>query len=206
MPTPDVPGLNIANTGNSTSFSFINGQMSSVATVTFSINPRQTGRFGIPAMEADIGGQRIRTQPLKSDCRTNRARPAPRKSIPGRKLHLCGSPCRTRTSIRAKWSRHNCRFFSAMMFKIPRAFNLRLCPRTVSPSEKCPRAGTERTQIGNRVYYGHSDVPCADRHENRHIDRRAPFGERRDSRRRRKWAVGTVWRLFWRNRNKLLGH
>ena len=65
VPTPDVPGLEISNTGNSTSFSFINGQMSSVVTVTFSVTPEQTGTFVIPAMEADIGGQHIQTQPLK---------------------------------------------------------------------------------------------------------------------------------------------
>lgn len=65
VPTPDVPGLEIANTGNSTSFSFINGQMSSVVTVTFSITPQQTGTFVIPAMEAEIGGQHLQTQPLK---------------------------------------------------------------------------------------------------------------------------------------------
>ncbi|HTV41223.1 MAG TPA: BatD family protein [Candidatus Sulfotelmatobacter sp.] len=64
VPTPDVPGLDIANSGNSTSFTFVNGQMSSVVTVTFSVTPQQTGRFVIPAMQADIGGQRIQTQPL----------------------------------------------------------------------------------------------------------------------------------------------
>src|SRR5215469_7922562 len=61
VPTPEVPGLQISNSGNSSSFNFVNGQMSSVVTVTFSINPRQTGDFVIPAMEADIGGQRIYT-------------------------------------------------------------------------------------------------------------------------------------------------
>ena len=65
VPTPNVPGLQISNTGNSTSFSFVNGQMSSVVTVTFSVTPQQTGTFVIPAMAADIGGQHIQTQPLK---------------------------------------------------------------------------------------------------------------------------------------------
>lgn len=65
VPTPEVPGLEISNSGNSTSFTFINGQMSSVVTVTFSVTPQQTGEFVIPAIEADIGGQRIQTQPLK---------------------------------------------------------------------------------------------------------------------------------------------
>lgn len=65
VPTPDVPGLEFSDTGNSTSFSFVNGQMSSVVTVTFSISPDHAGDYWIPAMEANIGGQVIRTQPLK---------------------------------------------------------------------------------------------------------------------------------------------
>lgn len=65
VPTPQIPGLEISHTGESSSFNFINGQMSSVVTVTFSISAEQPGVYTIPAMEADIGGQQIRTQPLK---------------------------------------------------------------------------------------------------------------------------------------------
>ncbi len=67
VPTPDVPGLQIVSTGNSSSVSFNNGnnQMSSVFTVTFSVTPQQTGTFTIPGMVADIGGQQIRTDPIK---------------------------------------------------------------------------------------------------------------------------------------------
>lgn len=65
VPTPDVPGLQIVGTGNSSSISFNNGQMSSVVTVTFSVTPQRTGTFTIPPMVADIGGQQIRTAPLQ---------------------------------------------------------------------------------------------------------------------------------------------
>jgi hypothetical protein len=65
VPTPDVPGLQIVNAGNSTSFSFNNGQMNSSVIVTYSITPQQTGDFTIPAMTAEIGGQRCTTQPMK---------------------------------------------------------------------------------------------------------------------------------------------
>ncbi|MGH7942890.1 MAG: BatD family protein [Limisphaerales bacterium] len=65
VPTPNVPGLDISDSGNSSNISWVNGQMSTVFTVTFSVTSRQTGDFVIPAMEADIGGQRIYTQPLK---------------------------------------------------------------------------------------------------------------------------------------------
>jgi hypothetical protein len=65
VPTPDVPGLQIVSTGNAQNFSFINGQMSSVVAVTFSVTPQQSGDFTIPAMTFDIGGQRFVSQPLK---------------------------------------------------------------------------------------------------------------------------------------------
>src|SRR5215469_9922738 len=47
VPTPQVPGLQIANTGTSSSYSFVNNQMSSVFTVTFSISPQHPGDFVI---------------------------------------------------------------------------------------------------------------------------------------------------------------
>jgi hypothetical protein len=65
VPTPDVPGLQIVNAGNSTSFSFNNGQMNSSVVVTYSITPQQTGDFTIPAMTVEIGGQRYTTHPMK---------------------------------------------------------------------------------------------------------------------------------------------
>ena len=64
-PTPDVPGLQIVNTGTSTSFSFNNGQMNSSFIVTYSITPQQAGEFTIPAMTAEFGGQRFITHPMK---------------------------------------------------------------------------------------------------------------------------------------------
>jgi hypothetical protein len=65
VPAPDVPGLQIVNTGNSQNFSILNGQMSSTVTVTYSITPQKTGEFVIPALVADIGGHQLATQPLK---------------------------------------------------------------------------------------------------------------------------------------------
>ena len=65
MPALNVPGLQIVNAGNSTSFSFNNGQMNSSVVVTYSITPQQAGEFTIPAMSAEIGGQRYSTHPMK---------------------------------------------------------------------------------------------------------------------------------------------
>lgn len=64
-PTPNVPGLQIVNTGNSQNFSYNNGQMNSVVSVTYSITPQQTGEFTIPAMTVDAAGEQLSTQPLK---------------------------------------------------------------------------------------------------------------------------------------------
>lgn len=65
VPAPNVPGLQIVQTGNATSFSLINGAMSSTLTVTFTVTPQRTGEFAIPALTADVGGQQLSTAPLK---------------------------------------------------------------------------------------------------------------------------------------------
>ena len=64
-PSPDVPGLQIVSTGNSQNFSIVNGQMSSTVTITFSVSPKRTGDFVIPAMTVDVNGQSLTSPPLK---------------------------------------------------------------------------------------------------------------------------------------------
>jgi hypothetical protein len=65
VPTPNVRGLQIAQIGNSQNFSIINGAMSQTVTVTFSVTAQQAGVFTIPALMADVNGQRLVTEPLK---------------------------------------------------------------------------------------------------------------------------------------------
>jgi hypothetical protein len=65
LPTPNVPGLQITQSGNSQNVSIINGAMTSTVTVTFSVTPRHPGEFTIPALTADVNGQRLSTDPLK---------------------------------------------------------------------------------------------------------------------------------------------
>ena len=65
IPTPNVSGLQITQTGTSQNVSFVNGAMSSAVTVTFSVTARQTGEFTIPALTADVNSQQLSTQPLK---------------------------------------------------------------------------------------------------------------------------------------------
>jgi hypothetical protein len=65
VPTPNVSGLQINQTGNSQNFSYVNGAMSSTVTVTFSVTSDRPGEYTIPALTADVGGQPLSTQPLK---------------------------------------------------------------------------------------------------------------------------------------------
>jgi BatD DUF11 like domain len=65
LPTPQVTGLRIVQSGNSQNVSIINGQMTSTVTVTLSITPLRAGEFAIPALSADVNGQRLSTEPLR---------------------------------------------------------------------------------------------------------------------------------------------
>jgi hypothetical protein len=62
---PNIPGLQISYVGPSSQFSFINGQTSSTVTHHFTLTPRQTGEFTIPALTADVDGQQLTSQPVK---------------------------------------------------------------------------------------------------------------------------------------------
>jgi hypothetical protein len=61
---PNVPGLQITYVGPSSQFSFINGQTSSTVTHHFTVTPRTTGTFTIPALTVEVNGQRLTSQPL----------------------------------------------------------------------------------------------------------------------------------------------
>jgi hypothetical protein len=65
VPTPNVPGLDITQTGTSQSVTLINGAMSSTVTVTFSVTARKAGVFTIPALAANVNGQQLATPPLR---------------------------------------------------------------------------------------------------------------------------------------------
>lgn len=65
VPTPNVPGLQITQTGNSQNLSIVNGAMSSTVTVSFSVTSQRPGEYTIPALTAELGGQQLSTEPLK---------------------------------------------------------------------------------------------------------------------------------------------
>ena len=65
VPTPPaIPNLQITYIGPSSQHSIINGQVSSSVRYMFSVTPRQAGDYKIPAITANVGGQRMSSAPL----------------------------------------------------------------------------------------------------------------------------------------------
>jgi len=157
VPAPEVPGLQIASTGNSQNFSIINGQMSSTVTVTFSVTPTRTGEFVIPALTADINGQSLTSQPLKlTVTRPNAPSAAEVNSgsqIAFMKLTLPGKEVYENQIVPARldvYLRDDVQNLSAFQF-------------TSTPAEgftvgKMVQSSRQQVQIGNRVY---TDIPLS---------------------------------------------
>jgi hypothetical protein len=61
---PQIANLQIAYIGPSSQFSVINGQVSSTITYNFTVIPRQAGDYTIPAMNAEVGSEKLSSQPL----------------------------------------------------------------------------------------------------------------------------------------------
>ncbi len=61
---PATPNLQIAYVGQSSQVNFVNGQVNSSITHSFTLTPRQVGEFTIPALTAEVNGQRLSSQPL----------------------------------------------------------------------------------------------------------------------------------------------
>lgn len=61
---PGNPNLDVTGTGTSTQFSLSNGQSTSTMTYTFRLTPRQQGDYTIPALTAEVGGQKLTSQPV----------------------------------------------------------------------------------------------------------------------------------------------
>ncbi len=62
---PAVAGLEIVSVGQSSQFSFVNGQMTSTVSYNYSITPRKAGDFTIPGFTAMVGNSRLSSQPVK---------------------------------------------------------------------------------------------------------------------------------------------
>ena len=151
VPSPDVPGLQIVNSGTSQNVSFINGAMSSSVTVTFSVTARQTGEFTIPALTADVNGQRLSTEPLKLTVLKADAPPAAaidsgneiafmKLSLPGKKVYVGQM---LTAQLQVCW-RDDAQNFGN--------FQLTGTPADGFTIGKIAQGQGQRVQIGNRIY------------------------------------------------------
>jgi len=62
---PVLPGLNVVGTSRSSQFSFVNGAQSSTTTFNYTLAPTKVGEIAIPAMQVQVGGQTLASQPLR---------------------------------------------------------------------------------------------------------------------------------------------
>lgn len=66
-PSPRVPpvdGLQVQNLGQTMSMQFVNGTMATEVTHTFLVRPARAGKFRIPTMSLQIGGDTVSTRPV----------------------------------------------------------------------------------------------------------------------------------------------
>jgi hypothetical protein len=62
---PPVDNLQIESQGTSRNLSIVNNQISSAISHSFTVIPTQPGEYTIPALQAEVGGQVLTSQPLK---------------------------------------------------------------------------------------------------------------------------------------------
>ena len=60
-----IQNLQVAYVGPSSQVNIVNGQVSSTITHVYNVTPSQAGDFTIPAITADVGGQKMTSPPLK---------------------------------------------------------------------------------------------------------------------------------------------
>jgi len=73
---PALPNLNAAYVGQSSQFRSINGQTSTTQSFSYTLVPTQPGNITIPALQIEVNGEKLTSQPLvlkvlKSDAPTN---------------------------------------------------------------------------------------------------------------------------------------
>ena len=61
----NVPNLQISYNGTSQEFTMVNGQSSAAVTYNYTLTPSQAGDYTIPAVTAELAGQRLTSQPLQ---------------------------------------------------------------------------------------------------------------------------------------------
>ena len=61
---PNIQDLHVGYGGQSSQFSWVNGESSSTVTYTYTLTPVQPGDFTIPPIEVAVGGETLRSQPI----------------------------------------------------------------------------------------------------------------------------------------------
>jgi hypothetical protein len=61
---PNIQDLRVGYGGQSSQFSWVNGESSSTVTYTYTLTPVQPGDFTIPPIEVTVGGETLRSQPI----------------------------------------------------------------------------------------------------------------------------------------------
>ena len=62
---PALPGLNVTSVGQASEFTIVNGQSTSRLTFNYTLATTQPGDVTIPALQVNLGGQVVASQPLK---------------------------------------------------------------------------------------------------------------------------------------------
>jgi hypothetical protein len=151
VPSPSVPGLDVTSSGSSQNLSIINGAMTSTVTISYTLTPRRTGEFVIPALTAEVDGQQLTTQPirltvLKADAPTAAAVNSGneiafmRLVLPQKKVYV-GEMLTAQLQICVRDDVQN---FGNFQLSAVNADGVAV--------GKSSEAGRFRTQIGNRVY------------------------------------------------------
>ncbi|MGO8930150.1 MAG: BatD family protein [Limisphaerales bacterium] len=61
---PAIPNLQFDYLGPSSQFTLINGQVSSTVTHNFTVTPHQAGDYTIPSLTAEVGSEKLHTEPV----------------------------------------------------------------------------------------------------------------------------------------------
>jgi hypothetical protein len=156
IPEPEVPHLQINYTGHSEQFSSdFSGHNTSSVIHQFVLTPTQIGDYTIPALQAEVGGQMLTSQPLKLTVTQPNSPPAAainsgselafmRLTLPEKEVYP-GEVLEARLDI---YLRDDVRNFGNFQFTGTPANGF-----TVG---KMIETSKQRVQIGNRVY---TDVP-----------------------------------------------
>ncbi len=148
---PPVGGLQIDYLGQSTQISIVQGQSSSTVTHSFRVVPREAGDFVIGSLTAEVGGEKLTTQPLKlkatkpgapsADAINSGSQVAFIKLVLPKKQFYLGETIVVQVDL----------YLSSVVQNI-RGFQLTSFPADGLNVGKMVQGNQRRTQLGNSIY------------------------------------------------------